>query len=167
MSRSRLATNNAGIACELWPASAVATTTGAASQVVWSVTRDRWCTDTGEAIASTSNTCENLSVSPDGSTVYIGSYRGRYAGYDVTTGASIAGTGYQALDSGGGFRSHLGAGADIDPSGNMLMSCYYYGGLQMWSPPGANSMTTSWADQGSGGLIAITYDSSVDDWTLY
>ena len=161
--------SNAAVLCELWPASAIGNTTGALSQMVWNVTRDRWIDDTGVgSYVSLTNTAEAISVSVDESTVYVGSYQGRWAGYDAETGASIAGTALLCDDGANPLsKVHLSSGADIDSVGNMLIAGYYYGAIQCWSPPGANSSTTSWASQGNGGKVTIGEVTSLEDWNLY
>ncbi len=154
------AASRVGVLCQLWPDSAL--TAGAESQVVWQVTRDQWITDTGYN-GGTPVTLYNSGLgnrmNEDDTLAFVGSPVGNYGIYNVATGAFTGGK----LST----TNSLPCAGDSDAAGNLLDGGVYQDRLEVWSPPGANEMTTSWAAQGTGGRVAIANAASVDAWNLY
>jgi hypothetical protein len=129
-----------------------------AAQVIWQVTRAKWIADTGHNGGVDANIWDSgasLSANEDGTVIYVGNNSNRLGLYNVATGANV-----------GAFvaYSNFLVAMDSDAAGNLLS-----GGLSrrftMYSPPGANSKTTSWESQ--GGQMALQNAASVNDWNLY
>jgi hypothetical protein len=153
------ASGRVGVLCALWPDSA--TTTSSEAQVLWAVTRDQWITETGYnggTPATLYNSGLGNNINEDGSVAFLGGSLGTYGLYSMATGAYSGST---VVTSNG-----LPCAGDNDAAGNLLDGGVYQDRLEVWSPPGPNEMTTSWADQGTGGQMTIT-PSTVDSWILY